>query len=108
MVNLFSLTTAMEKGYTVTGTKSGISLSKSNLNMNFDTKIGTPKGHIFGAIIKPQDTSEIAQITESIEYQDAHQLLGHPGRNKLLGTAERLNWKINPRQQTECEDCMCP
>jgi len=31
---------------------------------------------------------EIAKVT--IKYEDAHRLLGHPGKNKLLGTSDRL------------------
>ncbi len=42
----------------------------------------------------------------SIRYEDAHQLLGHSGRNKLVGTSERLNWNLSNPVINQCEDCL--
>ena len=53
-VNLFSLTTVMEKNFSVTGTKAGIEITKGAWRAKFDTLFGTPKGHVFGTTILPE------------------------------------------------------
>ena len=108
MVNLFSLTAVMEKNISVIGTKTGIVLEKGTWKVNFDVKFGTPKGHVFGATIVPEIENEMVQINirQRLDYVRAHQMLGHPGRNKLLGTTERLHWHLNERHAESCEDCL--
>jgi hypothetical protein len=106
MVNLFSLTAAMEKGYSVVGSKEGITLQKDSWLMKFDRKVGTPRGHVFATTLIPATNYEIAQVNLPIGYEKAHQLLGHPGQNKLLGTAERLGWILAAKTEKECEDCL--
>jgi len=98
MVNLFSLT--------VTGSKEGIRLQKGDWVMNFDRKVGTPRGHVFATTLIPSTNYEIAQINLPIGYEKAHQILGHPGQNKLLGTADRLGWTLAAKAEKECEDCL--
>jgi len=106
MVNLFSLTAAMEKGYSVVGSKDGITLQKENWSMNFDRKIGTPRGHVFATTLIPSTNYEIAHINIPIRYEKAHEILGHPGQNKLIGTADRLGWTLAAKVEQECEDCL--
>jgi hypothetical protein len=45
-INLFSLTKAMQNGWTVHGNDDGISISKGDLKINFDRKIQTAKGFL--------------------------------------------------------------
>ena len=108
MVNLFSLTAAMERNFSVIGTKEGIEIKKGEWKLRFNTKFGTPKGHVFGACILPENENELAHVNMKtiLNYEKAHQLLGHPGRNKLIGTSERLNWNLSDRHASECEDCL--
>lgn len=106
MVNLFSLTAAMDKGFSVTGSKDGIDLKKGNWSMSFNRRVGTPRGHVFASSLIPADNYNVEYANISINYEKAHQLLGHPGRNLLLGTADRLAWKIKDKATTECEDCL--
>jgi hypothetical protein len=109
MVNLFSLTAVMEKNFAANGTKDGIVLKKGDWSVKFDIKFGTPKGHVFGAMILPytEDIREEVQVNlpAQLNYETAHQLLGHPGRNILVGTCDRLQVKLSERQAQECEDC---
>lgn len=106
MVNLFSLTTAMDKGYSVNGSKEGITVQKGTWSMNFNRRVGTPRGHVFATSLIPLSNYDSEQANLSIGYEAAHQILGHPGRNLLLGTADRLKWTIKDKKTTECEDCL--
>ena len=108
MVNLFSLTAVMEKNCSVIGTKNGIVLEKGNWKANFNVRFGTPKGHVFGATIIPENNNEMGQVNlrQRLDYERAHQILGHPGRNKLIGTTERLDWHLNEKHAENCEDCL--
>ena len=108
MVNLVSLTAVMEKGCSVSGSKEGIEIRKGQWSMNFDTKFGTPHGHVFGTTIVPQRETEMAFIATkpNKNYMEVHQLLGHPGREKLLGTCKRLQWNLSQADAHACEDCL--
>ena len=46
-VNLFSLTTVMEKKFSVAGTKVEIEITKGAWRGKFDTTFGTPNGHVW-------------------------------------------------------------
>ena len=106
MVNLFSLTAVMEKGVSVIGGKNGIDLKKENWTMKFDTKIGTTKGYIFATTMVPDDDLIQNRVNPVMAYEKAHEILGHPGKNKLIGTAKRLNWSLSARVAHECESCL--
>ncbi len=83
MVNLFSLTAVVDKGCHVPGTKEGIDIQKGQWQVKLDKSFGTPKGHVFGATIVPEKECEMAQLNlqKQIEYEKAHQLVGHPEIN---------------------------
>jgi hypothetical protein len=106
MVNLFSLTAVMDKGFQVDGNHKGINIQKDDWSMRFDKRIGTPKGHVFAITMLPEEIldSEIADV--AIPYEDAHRILGHPGKNKLIGTSERLKWTLSKQTLNECSDCL--
>ena len=106
MVNLFSLTAAMDKGFSVAGSNEGINLKKGNWSISFDRRVGTPRGHVFASSLIPAENYNAEYANISINYEKAHQLLGHPGRNLLLGTADRLEWKVKEKTSSECEDCL--
>jgi hypothetical protein len=97
MVNLFSLTSAMEQGDFVNGSKDGSNLHKGNWMMTFDGRGGTPKGHLFATSMIPETKYNVRYANVLIQYERAHQMLGHPGRNLLPGTAARLNWNISKK-----------
>jgi len=67
--------------------------------MDFDLKIGTPSGYIFGVTLQPEEQTEMAQFNsrEKMDYMMAHNILGHPGRDLLLGTAEKLGWTLSEK-----------
>ena len=106
MVNLFSLTAVMDKGFQVDGNHKGINILKENWSMRFDKRIGTPKGHVFAITMLPEGIFDREMANLTIPYEDAHQLLGHPGKNKLIGTSERLKWTLHKQTQDDCSDCL--
>ena len=106
MVNLFSLTAVMDKGFQVDGNSKGITVQKNKWTMRFDRRIGTPKGHVFAITMLPYTAEECEMANATIQYEDAHKLLGHPGRNKLVGTSERLKWTLTKQVTTDCSDCL--
>ena len=63
---------------------------------------------MFGGTIVPEIGNEIGQVNirQRLDYERAHQILGHPGRNKLIGTTERLHWHLNEKHSESCEDCL--
>jgi len=107
VVNLFSLTAAMEKDFTVVGSKKGLEIRKGNVTMEFHTKFGTSKAHVFGTTIRP--STGVALVSETKinkTFEEAHQILGHPGKELLASTSERLNWKLTGNQNVPCEECL--
>lgn len=70
MVNLFSLTSAMEKGFSVIGTRDGIVLKKNYWMMQFDRKVGTPRGHVFATTMIPHQMVEFGQVNiTTVDYK---------------------------------------
>lgn len=108
LVNLFSLTSAIEKDFTVHGSKQGIEIRKGSSSMQFDEKFGTTKGHIFGTTIIPLSaTALVTGIKADKTHEEAHQILGHPGKDLVNGTSNRLGWKlIGEDKGIPCEECM--
>ncbi len=106
MVNLFSLTAIMEKNFHVDGTNKGIKIQKGDWTMLFNTRIGTPKGHVYASTMIPENENDFESANVIIGHEDAHQLLGHPGRNKLFGTSESLKWNLSNQVLNQCEDCL--
>jgi hypothetical protein len=106
MVNLFSLTAVMDKGFLVDGNNKGITVQKQEWTMKFDRRIGTPKGHVFAITMMPEGTNEREMANVTMQYEDAHKRLGHPGKNKLIGTSERLKWTLTKQTADDCSDCL--
>ena len=69
------------------------------MSMEFNLKIGTPSGYIFGINLHPEEQMEMAQFNSSnkMDYMKAHGILGLPRRDLLLGTAVKLSWTISKK-----------
>ncbi|MFM8622588.1 MAG: hypothetical protein ACKOB3_04330, partial [Holophagaceae bacterium] len=107
LVNLFSLTVAMEKDCTIVGSKKGMEIRKGKWALQFHTKFGTAKGHVFGTNILPMtEVAFVSETTLNKTVEEAHQLLGHPGKSLMEATSARLNWKLTGDKDTSCEECM--
>ncbi len=106
MVNLFSPTAIMEKDFDVDGTNKGINIKKGEWSMRFNTRIRTPKRQVFATTMIPERhvDSELADI--SIRHEDAHQLLGYPGRNRTFRHCREANWVLSNQVLNQCEDCL--
>jgi len=77
--------------------------------MQFDENFGTTKGHIFGTTIIPlvSATALVTGIKTDKTLEDAHQILGHPGKDLVNGTSNCLGWKlIGEDKGVPCEECM--
>ena len=59
MVNLFSLTDAMNKDFELTGSKKELNISRGNFSIRFDQKIASPAGNIFGTTMLPNETNAL-------------------------------------------------
>ena len=107
LVNLFSLTSAMEKDFTIIGSKQGIEIKKGKSSMLFHEKFGTAKGHIFGTTISPVSALALVSNTKIQKtFEEAHQVLGHPEKKLIQGTSNRLGWKLMGEDMTACEECL--
>ena len=114
MTNLFSLTKAMKKGFTISGQKTTIEVSKGNWKLKFSKLLSENENFICGVNIKP--TTEKIEIgfigntpLKPTTLEAAHTILGHSGRDKTLATSKQLGWKIsNPTNKShswKCIDC---
>ncbi len=87
----------MEKGCSTAGRKNGIEIKEGLWKVHFKTKFGTPTGHVFGFTIIHDKEKEIVVVAKhkAKEYLKAHQLLGPPGRDQLLGSCKQLHWNLS-------------
>ena len=81
-------------------------MKRENWRLKFDTKIGTTRGYIIGTTMIPEADLTRNLLDPNLAYEKAHALLGHPGRNYLIGTAKRMNWSLSAQVAHECEDCL--
>ncbi|MFM8622083.1 MAG: reverse transcriptase domain-containing protein, partial [Holophagaceae bacterium] len=69
-------------------------------------RFGTAKGHIFGTTIVPLSaTALVTGIKTTKSHAEAHQILGHPGKELMKSTSNRLGWNLTG-EDIPCEDCM--
>jgi len=108
VVNLFSITEAMDKGCLIIGSKSGISLSKNDkIILTFHDRFGDSKGHVFGTTIESLAATALVSGTSTNKtYDQAHQVLGHPGKELMIATSKRLKWKLDGDTELPCEECL--
>jgi len=110
--NLFSLTYMIKKGWTMTGTKDAIILTKKSnrTKLVFDIVIPTAEGLIFAIYIKPHSDEMAAIKTDApsqlikINPTKIHDLLGHKSDARTRASATSLGYEIT-RGKSTCESC---
>ena len=104
--NLFSITKAMENGSDLSNEGKIMVLTKGTKKIKFDDLQSTKKGYSGGIIICTRSEGENAHVTmtKTINYQDVHGKLGHPGQETTRATAASLGWTI-AKEKGECESC---
>jgi hypothetical protein len=106
-VNLFSLTAAMKQGCEIAGKDKHIKIKKGKWEISFDQQLGSPNGFICGIKMTPLSIAQYATVAvRQMNYAKMHQILGHPGSEKLNATAARMHWHLGTKENSECKDCM--
>ena len=107
--NLLSVSKMLKQGWSLSGNKQGLTLSKNKARFTFDIVINTPQGVIFAMYLKRD--SEVTGVAADVPVQktlkQAHKQLGHSGTDSVRKTAKRLKWLIvGGKQQTwPCASC---
>jgi hypothetical protein len=107
-INLFSLTKAMNNGWTVHGNDDGISILKGDLKINFDIKIPTAKGFLMAGYINRNvvETAATNVPTKTkLSVMAAHECLGHINKPEMRKTAKALGWELKQGDMGVCEAC---
>ena len=85
------------------GNKDKIWIKKEEHKVTFDIKIPMPKGAVFAMYLKHlnlEETVNMAAEIKKITIQQAHEQLGHIGKD-----AKTLNRTLTPGLMSPCEAC---
>ena len=100
-VNLFSLTTVMEKNFLVSGMKTGIEILKGTWKVDFNMKFGPARGLVFGTKIIP----EVDKKREKMKLDHAgtkSKLL--PAKSKNTMFSRGVKWLSNFQAKSKKND----
>ena len=104
---LFSVTTALDKGFHLGNKGRMIYLQKGDFRLEFDKIFETKTGFILGVDLVTQ-ISETAQAGleagREININDLHERLGHPSEEATRKTGKMLGLKVTGAFQ-KCENC---
>ena len=94
---LFSVTTALAKGFSIGNDDKIVHLGKGDFKMTFDKVLDTKTGFILG-IDMVQQGNEMAQSNllagREVNINELHEMLGHAHEDVLRTTAKTLNLKV--------------
>ena len=105
--NLFSITSALSKGWKLSNDGRILKVSNGNSVIRFDQIIGKKNGHLCGVRIMPRATEDVVMVAnQGVKHtiKKAHQMLGHPSVQKTISTAKTLGWRVEENKLT-CIDC---
>ena len=100
--NLFSTTKLQADGWTPGGNKEALWLTKGEMKIVFDIPVKTKHGVLYCMYIKRDEKQgeELAAVNKDkvikLTEKQAHDLLGHPGREIGRKTAMILGWELKP------------
>ena len=104
---LFSLTSALDKGFKLGNQGRVIHLQKKNFKLAFDKVFETKTGFISGVELRTR-SDESAQVHleagRAIDVNILHQRLGHPSEESVRKTAKLLDLKVTGKF-IKCENC---
>ena len=106
--NLFSITAALRKGFSISNEGMKIVLKKGSTNLKFD-RIGETVhgGYLIGINIIPRTTATNLAMFDKhkkIDVNYLHRQLGHAGEALIRSTAKVFNWSLKNTFH-KCEDC---
>jgi hypothetical protein len=107
MVNLFSISKSLLKGWSISNKEVEIKLTKGKSKIVFDGTIKTSKGLVVCVEIV-LSTDDLANIMldkgKTININVLHEVLGHPSEDNTKKTADYYGWKITGKFKP-CSDC---
>ncbi len=107
--NLFSITSALDKGFDLGNEGMSLTLSKKGVKIKFDKHIPTKSGWVCGAMMVPRNKTQVRldpRLKEGTLYKinSLHELFGHHTSDTLKKTANCYVYKVK-RYLEECERC---
>ena len=105
--NLFSVTQALKKGWTLHGDSTQLELQKGNQKITFDIKIPTKKGFVFRMYFKRTHEMAMAATDKGTKMtvDQAHAKTGHCSEALTRKTAKYLGWDLSRGTMTNCAAC---
>ena len=106
-VNLFSIPTALRRGYKIGNDGLKLHLTKNGFTFRFNKLLKTGRGHVCGIDLYPVTmdvASAILAIGKEINANKAHMILGHPAEETVRRTAAFYGWKLTGKFEP-CKFC---
>ena len=110
--NLFSLTTAIDKGMKLGNIGKTITVTRQDMTLEFDKQIKTKQGYLAALEVNriendhfmPSGALAVSQSRRNILIEKLHQLLGHPNKDTVIHTAKHMGIALNNRE-FNCKSC---
>ena len=106
--NLFSITAAIDKDFTLGNKQRVITLSKGRNCFGFDQLMETTSGHVMAAEMTPVTAEDqgmtVLDAGREVNIMKLHRIYGHPGEAMLRKTAKTYNLKLKGKMK-KCEEC---
>jgi GAG-pre-integrase domain len=84
-----------------------ITIQKDDFKIDFDVRIKTAKGVLYGVKIKSQNKfcgAASERISQKMTVMEAHYKLGHLGMQAVKNVADSLGWRLTGKEAV-CELC---
>lgn len=107
--NLYSLTTAIGKGFSLGNKGRMITLEKEGLRFDFVEEFKMESGFLWGLKLELEKANEINYVAHQKKDEvktilNLHEMLGHPGKEALRNTVKDLGIEIKNEDEV-CEAC---
>ena len=105
--NLFSIGSAIKKGFKIGNKGLHITLTKGKSTLEFDRVMHTQHGFVIGVEIIPivDENANAALVKGSrINIQKLHEMLGHASEDVVRKTAKYYDWELFGKFE-KCENC---
>ena len=105
--NLFSINSAIKKGFKIGNEGFYLTLTKGNFKITFDRVMHTENGFVVGIDIIPivdESANTVLSRGAKIHIQKLHEILGHASEDVVRKTAGYYGWDIFGKFE-KCENC---
>ena len=109
--NLFSIPKRLKDGWTMSGNKKCITLTKGKSEIKFDIVMNVGGSVLYGTILKPKADEvaaaamQKAQANKPISILEAHLKFGHTGEGDVRKTAKACGLRLKQGSLQRCESC---